>query len=145
MHNSFRLNFCTIGVVTFLTIHACTLQQNLDNANLELKTTTKHLQEVQSQLNNNEQELQKLRHRLNTKNSEIVIMSVCLEGVGRALSNMGNDNRSGAFLELSSVIRQCRQADNIAEKTRIEQSQSASVEAHTSVKNVNQWTSDKLK
>lgn len=69
-------------------------------------------------------------------------MGICLEGVGRALSNMGNDNRPGAFFELSSVMRQCRQADNITQKTRIEQSQSASVQTHTSVKNINQWTSD---
>ncbi|KAB8330957.1 hypothetical protein SD80_025595 [Scytonema tolypothrichoides VB-61278] len=143
MHNSFRLNFCTIGIVSFLIVHGCTLQQNLDNAKIELKKTQQNLEKVQSQLNDSQQELQSLRQRLNKKNSEIVVMGICLEGVGRALSDMGNDNRSGAFLELSSVVRQCRQADNIAEKTRIEQRQSASVKAHTSVKNVNQWYQDR--
>ncbi|MBW4624996.1 MAG: hypothetical protein KME49_05665 [Brasilonema octagenarum HA4186-MV1] len=143
MHNSFRLNFCTIGIVSFLTIHGWTLQQNLGNAKIELKKTQQNLEQVQSQLNDNKQELQSLRQRLNKKNSDIVIMNICLEGVGRALSDMGNDNRPGAFFELSSVVLQCRLADKIAEKTRIEQSQSASVEAHTSVKNVSQWYQDR--
>lgn len=144
MHNSFRLNFCTIGIVSFLTVQGCTLYQHLDNAKIELKKTQQNLEKVQSQLNDSQQELQSLRRGLNKKNSEIVIMGICLEGVGRALSDMGNDNRSGAFLELSSVVGQCRQADNITQKTRIEQSQSVSaLETHTSVKNVNQWTSGK--
>ncbi|ARV62441.1 hypothetical protein BZZ01_30835 [Nostocales cyanobacterium HT-58-2] len=144
MHNSFRLIFCTIGIVTLLTLQGCTLQKNLDNANIELKKTQQHLQEVQSQLKDSKQEIQNLHQRLNKKNLEIAIMSICLEGVGRALSNMGDGDRSRAFLELASVVRECGQADKIAEKTRLELNQvSSPLETDTPVSNVNQWTSSK--
>jgi hypothetical protein len=141
MHNSFRLNFCTVSIMTFLTIYGWISQKNLEHVNIELKETQQHLQQVQNQLKDRMQENQNLHWRLHQKNSEIAIMSICIEGVGRALSDMGDGNRPQAFIELSSVVQECRQADTIAEKTRIEQRETSTVQTHNSLKHINQWTS----
>jgi septal ring factor EnvC (AmiA/AmiB activator) len=141
MNNFFRLRFSAIGIGVLLTLSGCVLQKDLDRLTLELKNTQQELLKAQSQLKNNEQQIQHLRVQLNQKNSEVVTMSVCLDGVGRALSDLGNGDRPGAFLNLSSVAYQCRQADSITEKVRFEQSRtSPTQETKIPLKNMSQYS-----
>lgn len=140
MKNCFRLSFGTVGITLLLTICGCTSQKDLDNVKFELQNTQQQLQEARNQLKDNEQQIQILREQLKQKNSDIEIMSTCLHGVGRALSDMGDGNSLGAFSNLSSVAGECRQADNIAEKARVEKTQTPSMTAETNIpiKNVSQ-------
>ncbi|MEC4817808.1 MAG: hypothetical protein SAK29_31730 [Scytonema sp. PMC 1069.18] len=141
MNNSFRLCFSAVGIGVVLTLSGYVLQKDLDRLTLELKNTQQELLKAQSQLKNSEQQIQHLRLQLNQKNSEVVTMSVCLDGVGRALSDLGEGDRPGAFLNLSSVAYQCRQADSITEKVRFQQSQtSPTLETKIPVTNMSQYS-----
>jgi septal ring factor EnvC (AmiA/AmiB activator) len=141
MNKSCRLGFTTVGIGLLLTLSGCVLQKDLDRLKLELKNTQQEIQKAQNQIKKNEQQIQHLRLQLNQKNSEIVTMSVCLDGVGRALSDLGDGNRPGAFLNLSSVAHQCRQADSITERVRFKQSRTSPVlDTKIPVKNMSQYS-----
>ncbi|KYC41390.1 hypothetical protein WA1_22075 [Scytonema hofmannii PCC 7110] len=127
MKNCFRREFGTICISILLTLCGCVSPKDLDNVKFELQDKQQQLQEAQKQLKDSEQQIQILQQRLKQKNSDIAIMSTCLQGVGRALSDMGDGNRSGAFVNLSSVAQECRQSDTIAEKVRVEKNKISTI------------------
>ncbi|KAF3889636.1 MULTISPECIES: hypothetical protein [Nostocales] len=131
MKNSFRLEFGTICITVLLTLCGCVSPKDLDNVKFELQDTQQQLQEAQRQLKDSEQQIQILQQQLKQKNSDIVIMNTCLQGVGRALSDMGDGNSSGAFTNLSSVAQECRQSDSIAEKVRVEKNKISTITVTT--------------
>ncbi|MUG95005.1 hypothetical protein F7734_22630 [Scytonema sp. UIC 10036] len=127
MNNSFRLEFGTICITILLTLCGCVSLKDLDNVKFELQDTQQQLQDAQKQLKDREQQIQILQQQLNQKNADILIMNTCLQGVGRALSDMGDGNSSGAFVNLSSVAKECRQSDTIAEKVRVEKNKISTI------------------
>jgi septal ring factor EnvC (AmiA/AmiB activator) len=127
MKNSFRLEFGTVCIMTVLTLCGCVSPMDLDNVKYELQDTQQQLQEAQKQLKDSEQQIQILQQQLKQKNADIVTMNTCLQGVGRALSHMGDGNSSKAFVNLSSVAQECQQSDLIAEKVRVEKNRISTI------------------